>query len=87
MRKFALLFLLVPFVVSACHHGMISQVRGSGKRVSEKRQIPAFTSIETNGAFTITIEAASNRTRRIDERAMLTPSTSEAALKGCATST
>jgi putative autotransporter adhesin-like protein len=55
MRKFALLFLIVPFVVSACHHGMISQVRGSGKRVSEKRQIPAFTSIETNGAFTITI--------------------------------
>jgi predicted small secreted protein len=55
MRKFVLLFLLVPFVLSACHHGMISQVRGSGKRVSEKRQIPAFTSIETNGAFTIAI--------------------------------
>ncbi|HET9713791.1 MAG TPA: head GIN domain-containing protein [Pyrinomonadaceae bacterium] len=33
----------------------MSQVRGSGKRVVEKRQIPAFTSIETNGAFTIAI--------------------------------
>lgn len=58
MRKFAwliFLVLLVPFVVSACHHGMIGGVRGSGKRVSEKRQIPAFTSIEANGAFTIAI--------------------------------
>ena len=55
MRKFAYLFLLVPFVVSACHHGMISQIRGSGKRVVEKRQIPEFTSIQTDGAFTIAV--------------------------------
>ena len=34
------------------------------------------------GAFTIASAAASNRTRRIDERAMLTPSGSEAAAKG-----
>ena len=55
MRKFAWLFLLVPFVLSACHNGMISEIRGSGKRVVEKRQIPAFTSIQTDGAFTIEV--------------------------------
>lgn len=55
MRKFAWLLLLVPFVLSACHHGMVSGIRGSGKRVLEKRQIPAFTSIQTDGAFTIAV--------------------------------
>ena len=55
MRKLAWLILLVSFVLSACHHGMVSQVRGSGKRVTEKRQIPAFTSIQTDGAFTIAV--------------------------------
>jgi Putative auto-transporter adhesin, head GIN domain len=55
MRKLAWLILLVPFVLSACHHGRVNQIKGSGKRVSEKRQIPAFTAIETNGAFTIAI--------------------------------
>ena len=66
MRKFAWLFLLVPFVLSACHHGRISQLKGSGKRVSEKRQIPAFTSIETNGAFTITVTCQKEPTLEVE---------------------
>ena len=36
----------------ACFHG----VRGSGVRKTEKRDLPAFTSIETTGAFEVTVD-------------------------------
>jgi len=56
MRKLAGLMLLAAVVVSAaCHHGKFSEVRGSGKRAVQKRQVGPFTSIETNGAFTIEV--------------------------------
>ena len=66
MRKLAWLFLLVPFVLSACHHGMVNQIKGSGKRVSEKRQIPAFTSIQTDGAFTIAVTCQKEPTLEVE---------------------
>src|SRR6185436_1763259 len=43
--------LLLSF--SACHHG--KGVQGSGVRKTEKRDLPAFKSIETNGAFEIEV--------------------------------
>jgi hypothetical protein len=55
MRKLAWLLLLIPVLVSGCHHGMRSEVRGSGKREVQKRQVAAFTSIDTEGAFTIEV--------------------------------
>ena len=55
MRKLAWLVIIVPFVLSACHHGRISEIKGSGKRVLQKREIGTFTSIETEGAFTIEV--------------------------------
>ena len=55
MRKLALLFLLLPLVAAGCHHGMRAEVKGSGKRVVQKRQISAFTSISTEGAFEIEV--------------------------------
>ena len=55
MRKLALLFLLLPLVAAGCHHGMRAEVRGSGKRVVQKRQISSFTSISTEGAFEIEV--------------------------------
>jgi hypothetical protein len=55
MRKLALLFLLLPFLAAGCHHGMRAQVKGSGKRVVQKRQISPFTSISTEGAFEIEV--------------------------------
>ena len=55
MRKLALLFLLLPVLAAGCHHGMRAEVKGSGKRVTQKREISPFTSISTEGAFTIEV--------------------------------
>ena len=55
MKKLALLFLLFPLLVAGCHHGMRAEVRGSGKRVMEKRNVTPFTSISTEGAFSIEV--------------------------------
>ena len=55
MRKLALLLLLLPLLAAGCHHSIGPDIQGSGKRVLEKREITPFTSISTNGAFTIEI--------------------------------
>jgi hypothetical protein len=55
MRKLAWLFLLIPVLVAGCHHGIRSEIRGNGKRELQKRDVAAFTSISTNGAFTIEV--------------------------------
>ena len=55
MRKSALLLMLVALLVSGCHHGMRAQFRGSGKREIQKRQVAPFTTISTEGAFTIEV--------------------------------
>lgn len=52
MKKIALLLLLVSAVVAGCHH-MGPGVRGSGKRVMQKRDVGDFKSISTQGAFDI----------------------------------
>ena len=57
MKKIALLFLLLPLFAAGCHHGMLTELKGSGKRVVEKRNITSFTSIKTEGAFTIEVTA------------------------------
>jgi putative autotransporter adhesin-like protein len=54
MKKFAALLILLVFA-AGCHHGMRSQIKGSGKRVSQKREVSAFTAISTEGAFTIEV--------------------------------
>ncbi|MCA1578300.1 MAG: DUF2807 domain-containing protein [Acidobacteria bacterium] len=46
---------LLPLLTAGCHRAMRADVKGSGKRVTEKRDIAPFTSIETNGAFDIEI--------------------------------
>ena len=55
MNKFALLFMLLPILAAGCHHGMRAEIKGSGKRVLEKRNVTPFTSISTEGAFTIEV--------------------------------
>jgi hypothetical protein len=55
MKKFALLFLLLPVLAAGCHHGMRAEIKGSGKRVMEKRNVTPFTAISTEGAFTIEV--------------------------------
>lgn len=54
MKRIAIAFTLafsVLFVLSGCIHG----VRGSGVRKTEKRDLPAFNSIETSGAFEVEV--------------------------------
>jgi Putative auto-transporter adhesin, head GIN domain len=55
MRKLALLFLLLPVLAAGCHHGLRAEIKGSGKRVMQKRQISPFTSISTEGSFEIEV--------------------------------
>ena len=54
MKRIAIALMLAfsaLFVLSGCIHG----VRGSGVRKTEKRDLPAFTSIETSGAFEVEV--------------------------------
>jgi len=54
MRKLASV-LLLSVVAAGCHHGSFSEIKGNGKRELQKRQVASFTSISTNGAFTIEV--------------------------------
>ena len=56
MKKIVLLLLVVS-LVTACRHGLINQVSGSGNRQNQKREVASFTSISTNGAFHIEVVA------------------------------
>lgn len=42
-------------IATGCHHGRMSEVSGSGKRIVQKRDISSFTSISTEGAFMIEV--------------------------------
>ena len=55
MKKLALLFLLLPIFGAGCQHVMFPHMKGSGKRVVEKRTVTPFTSISTEGAFDIEV--------------------------------
>lgn len=46
---------LLPLLTAGCHHARRAELQGSGKRVTEKRNIAPFTSIETDGAFDIEV--------------------------------
>ena len=54
MKKLALLVLFVAFA-AGCHHGRFAEISGSGKRELQKRNVAPFTSISTEGAFTIEV--------------------------------
>jgi hypothetical protein len=54
MKKLILLLTLIS-LASGCSHGLFSQVRGSGNRQRDTRQIASFTSIQTDGAFDIEV--------------------------------
>jgi Putative auto-transporter adhesin, head GIN domain len=58
MKKIApllLLLLLLPLLAAGCHHGRFAAIKGNGKRELQKRDVAPFTSISTNGAFTIEV--------------------------------
>ena len=65
MKKLALLLLLVG-LVAGCHHGIRTQVQGSGKRELQKRDVASFTSISAEGAFTIEVTCQKNLSLEVE---------------------
>jgi predicted small secreted protein len=55
MKKLLILVVLLPLFVAGCHHGLGPDVKGSGKRVTQKRDVGPFTAITTDGAFDIEV--------------------------------
>jgi hypothetical protein len=54
MKKLLSLIVLTLLVTAGCHHGF-NELKGSGKRETQKREIAPFTSISTEGAFNIEV--------------------------------
>ena len=54
MKRLACLVLLAVFA-AGCHGDFGSRIKGSGKRELQKREVSPFTSISTEGAFTIEV--------------------------------
>jgi hypothetical protein len=54
MKRLACLLLLTIFA-AGCHIALDDQIKGSGKRERQKREVAPFTSITTDGAFTIEV--------------------------------
>ena len=66
MRKVALV-LLFALLVSGCHHGgVLNQIKGSGKRELQKRDVSPFTAISTEGAFTIELTCQKNLSLEVE---------------------
>ena len=55
MKKLLILVVLLPLFVAGCHHGLGADVKGSGKRVTQKRDVGPFTAITADGAFDIEV--------------------------------
>ena len=61
----AIIFVLTAFG-TGCHFNMHHQVTGSGKRETQKRDLPPFTSISTEGAFDIRVVCQKDRSLEIE---------------------
>src|SRR5678815_2786547 len=65
MRRLALLVLFVA-VAAGCHHGRFAEISGSGKREIQKRNVAPFTSISTEGAFTIEVTCQKDQSLEVE---------------------
>jgi len=65
MRKLVCLVLLTV-LAAGCHGKLMSQIKGSGKRELQKRDVPSFTSISTEGAFTIEVTCQKNQSLEVE---------------------
>jgi len=65
MRKLACLVLLTV-LAAGCHGKFMSQIKGSGKRELQKRDVASFTSISTEGAFTIEVTCQKNQSLEVE---------------------
>lgn len=60
MKKLLLFVLLLPILSAGCHHRFGADIKGSGKRVTQKRDVGSFTSIKTEGAFDVEVVCQKN---------------------------
>jgi len=66
MKKLALLISLVV-VAAGCHHSVrFAEISGSGKRELQKRSVAPFTSISTEGAFTIEVTCQKDQSLEVE---------------------
>ena len=73
MKKLLILVVLLPLFVAGCHHGFGADVKGSGKRVTQKRDVAPFTAISTDGAFDIEVVCQKNQGLEIEADDNLLP--------------
>ena len=66
MKKLALLVSLLVFAAGCHHGGRFAELSGSGKRELQKRTVAPFTSISTNGAFTIEITCQKDQSLEVE---------------------
>ena len=65
MKRLACLVLLTV-VAAGCHGHFGAQIKGSGKRELQKRQVAPFTSISTEGAFTIEVTCQKDQSVEVE---------------------
>ena len=65
MRKLVCLVLLTV-LAAGCHGKFMSQIKGSGKRELQKRDVASFTSISAEGAFTIEVTCQKNQSLEVE---------------------
>jgi hypothetical protein len=65
MRKVACLVLLMV-LAAGCHGKFSSQIKGSGKRELQKREVAPFKAISTEGAFTIEVTCEKDRSLEVE---------------------
>ena len=65
MKQLLLIIVLVGLAGLGCHVGMGS-IKGSGKRGVQKRDIQAFTSISTEGAYNINVVCQKEQSLEIE---------------------
>jgi len=53
-------------LAAGCHGKFISQIKGSGKRELQKREVAPFTSISAEGAFTIEVTCQKNQSLEVE---------------------
>lgn len=66
MKKLALLVSLLVFAAGCHHGGRFAELSGSGKRELQKRTVAPFTSISTNGAFTIEVTCQKDQSLEVE---------------------
>jgi len=65
MKKLAFVISLVV-LAAGCHHGRFAEIRGSGKRELQKRNVAPFTSISAEGAFTIEVTCQKDQSLEVE---------------------